>query len=92
MDAAVMSSPYATTFPTRGPQLVCDDVLQWAETSTGQPFQAMLCDPPYELSFMSRKWDSTGIAFRPGWATLASHLLPGAFIMAFASSRGAGIA
>ena len=31
----------------------------------------------------------SGIAFRPEtWAALARHLLPGAFIMAFASSRG----
>jgi hypothetical protein len=70
-------------------QLVCDDVLQWAKTYTGPPFYAMLTDPPYELGFMGRDWDKTGIAFRPEtWAALARHLLPGAFVMAFASSRG----
>ena len=23
---------------------------------------AVVCDPPYELGFMGKKWDSTGIA------------------------------
>ena len=44
-----MSPPYSTTSPVLGPQLVCADVLQWAETYTGPPFHAMLLDPPYDL-------------------------------------------
>lgn len=37
---------------------------------------------------MNSAWD-TDIAFRPEtWKALAQHLLPGAFVMAFASSRG----
>lgn len=39
--------------------------------------------------FMGKDWDGGDIAFRPEtWAALAHHLLPGAFVMAFASSRG----
>lgn len=39
--------------------------------------------------FMGKKWDGGDIAYRPEtWAALAEHLLPGAFGMAFASSRG----
>jgi site-specific DNA-methyltransferase (adenine-specific) len=39
--------------------------------------------------FMGKKWDGGDIAFRPEtWAGLAQHLHPGAFIMAFASTRG----
>jgi len=50
---------------------------------------ALLCDPPYELGFMGKDWDRSGIAFRPEtWAALAEHLLPGAFGTAFASARG----
>jgi hypothetical protein len=73
--------------------VICDDVLRWAEAYTGSQFHAMLCDPPYSLGdgtrgFMGKQWD-TDIAFRPAtWQALAQHLLPGAFIMAFASSRG----
>ena len=69
--------------------LVCADVVRWAETYQGEKFHAMLTDCPYELNFMSKNWDRSGIAFRPEtWAALAQHLLPGAFVMAFASSRG----
>lgn len=65
------------------------DVVEWATRYTGEPFHAMLCDPPYELKFMGRKWDASGVAFNPEtWAALATHLHPGAFGMAFASSRG----
>lgn len=39
--------------------------------------------------FMGQKWDGGDIAFRPEtWAALGQHLYPGAFGMAFASSRG----
>lgn len=69
-------------------QIVCDDVLAWAEKTPPIGAHAMLCDPPYEMYFMSRTWDSTGIAFKADtWKALAQHLLPGAFIMAFAGAR-----
>lgn len=65
------------------------DVLEWAASYKGEPFHAMLTDPPYELGFMGKAWDASGIAFNPAtWKALAAHLHPGAFIMAFASSRG----
>jgi hypothetical protein len=71
------------------PHLVCDDVLHWAETYEGEPFHAMLCDAPYELNFMGRSWDRSGIAFHADtWRALAQHLLPGAFGMTFCASRG----
>lgn len=39
--------------------------------------------------FMGQTWDGGDVAFRPEtWAALAEHLHPGAFGMAFASSRG----
>ena len=73
--------------------ILCDDVLHWAENTPPLGAMALLADPPYELNFMGsgkkNHWDNTGIAFRPEtWAALARHLLPGAFVMAFASSRG----
>jgi hypothetical protein len=69
--------------------IVQADVLRWAKGYDGPKFHAALMDPPYEIAFMSRSWDNTGIAFRPEtWAALGEHLLPGAFCMAFASSRG----
>lgn len=26
---------------------------------------AVVCDPPYEIGFMGKSWDSTGVAFDP---------------------------
>ncbi len=70
-------------------EIICADVLEWCKTYDGPKFHALLCDPPYELGFMGKDWDKTGIVFNPDtWAVLAEHLHPGAFGMAFASSRG----
>lgn len=70
-------------------QLDCKDVLEWCKEYTGPKFHAMLADPPYELHFMQKSWDNSGIAFQSEtWAALSEHLLPGAFIFVFGSSRG----
>lgn len=64
------------------------DVVSWANAYEKSKFHALLCDPPYELNFMNKKWDNTGVAFQPEtWAALANVLHPGAFIMVFSSSR-----
>jgi hypothetical protein len=61
----------------------------FAEGHTPQKVCSLLCDPPYELGFMGKSWDKSGIPFQSStWAALAKHLHPGAFIFAFASSRG----
>lgn len=49
---------------------------------------ACVTDPPYELGFMGKAWDSTGIA--AAWATwcgIRIALKPGAHLVAFAGSR-----
>lgn len=49
---------------------------------------AVICDPPYELGFMGRKWDSTGIAFDPEtWKACLRVAKPGAHLAAFGGSR-----
>lgn len=64
------------------------DVLEWVKQYKGEPFHALLCDPPYELGFMGKRWDSSGIAFRSEtWASFKDILYPGAIGMAFSSSR-----
>lgn len=81
---------FAETAPSvkRQATIVCDDVLAWAEKYDGPPFSAMISDPPYSLKFMNKSWDND-IAFKADtWKALAQHLLPGAFGMCFASSRG----
>jgi len=51
-------------------------------------FDACLTDPPYELNFMSRKWDRTGIAFKPEtWGLVFRAMKPGAHLLAFGGTR-----
>jgi hypothetical protein len=67
--------------------ILCADILDWAASYSGEPFHAVLCDPPYGWNFMNRSYDNA-IALKPEtWAALAEHLLPGAFIMAFGGPR-----
>lgn len=70
-------------------EIINKTVEQFCKEYTGKKFHALLCDPPYELGFMGKHWDRSGIVFKPEtWAMLAQHLHPGAFGFSFASSRG----
>lgn len=47
-----------------------------------------ITDPPYNLHFMNRKWDSTGVAFQSEtWEAVYRVLKPGAMLLAFGGTR-----
>lgn len=49
---------------------------------------AICSDPPYELNFMNKGWDSSGVAFDPElYKELFRVLKPGGIIMAFSATR-----
>jgi site-specific DNA-methyltransferase (adenine-specific) len=49
---------------------------------------AVVTDPPYELGFMGKSWDSSGIAFNTDvWAECLRVLKPGGHLLAFGGSR-----
>lgn len=49
---------------------------------------AIVCDPPYEIGFMNRGWDSNGIAYdQEVWRQAWRVLKPGGYILAFGGSR-----
>ena len=49
---------------------------------------AIVCDPPYELGFMGKSWDNTGIAYDVTvWAHCLRVLKPGGHLVAFGGSR-----
>jgi DNA modification methylase len=51
---------------------------------------ACVTDPPYELAFMGRAWDQTGVAFDPDtWRAVFRVLKPGAHLLAFGGARTA---
>ena len=49
---------------------------------------ACVTDPPYELGFMGRRWDSSGIAYdKYLWAEVWRVLKPGGHLLAFGGTR-----
>jgi len=63
----------------------CRDVLK---TLADNSVDSVVTDPPYELGFMGKKWDSTGIAYDVTvWEECLRVLKPGGHILAFGGSR-----
>ena len=49
---------------------------------------SIVTDPPYELGFMGKKWDSSGIAYSVElWSECLRVLKPGGHLLAFGGSR-----
>jgi DNA modification methylase len=49
---------------------------------------AVVTDPPYELGFMSKAWDRTGVAYQPEtWREALRVLKPGGHLLAFGGTR-----
>jgi len=64
------------------------NIKEWARDYDGPQFDGILCDPPYELGFMGKSWDSSGIAFdKDMWADILKLLKPGGHLLAFSGSR-----
>jgi len=69
-------------------RIINGDVLRFAAHYRGERFHGVLCDPPYELGFMGKSWDSRGVSFRAEtWSAIRSLLLPGAHLLAFGGTR-----
>lgn len=63
----------------------CRDVLK---TLPDASVDSVLTDPPYELGFMSKKWDSAGVAHDPAvWRECLRVLKPGGHLLAFSGTR-----
>lgn len=51
-------------------------------------FDSIVTDPPYELGFMGKKWDGTGVAYDSLlWMECLRVLKPGGYLLAFSSAR-----
>ena len=49
---------------------------------------SIVTDPPYELNFMGKGWDNSGIAFQKAtWEKCFQVLKPGGYLLAFGGSR-----
>lgn len=64
------------------------DMLDMLQVIESESIDAIVCDPPYELGFMNKSWDSTGIAFKKEtWQNCFEVLKPGGYLLAFGGSR-----
>lgn len=49
---------------------------------------SIVTDPPYELNFMNKGWDNSGVAFQSDtWKKCYEVLKPGGYLLAFGGSR-----
>ena len=63
----------------------CREVLATLEDNS---LDSIVCDPPYELGFMGKSWDNSGIAYDVTvWAQCLRVLKPGGHLIAFGGSR-----
>lgn len=62
--------------------------LQLLPTLPANSIDAIVCDPPYELGFMGKSWDTSGIAYNVTlWKEAMRVLKPGGHLLAFSGSR-----
>lgn len=61
------------------------DVLSTFEENS---IDSIVCDPPYELNFMNKGWDNSGVAFKPDtWEHCFKVLKEGGYLLAFGGTR-----
>lgn len=69
-------------------KIINGNSLEVLDTIEENSIDAIVTDPPYELGFMGKKWDSTGIAYNIElWKKTLRVLKPGGFLLAFGGSR-----
>jgi site-specific DNA-methyltransferase (adenine-specific) len=76
-------SKNATTY-----QIIHGDCLEVMRGMEAESVDAIVTDPPYELGFMGKAWDQTGIAYnKEMWAECLRVLKPGGYLLAFSGTR-----
>lgn len=88
VNSGVMSSPHDVLSSLKAWHVEHGDCLAILRTLPPDSIDAVVTDPPYELNFMGRAWDRSGIAFQPEtWAEVMRVLKPGGHLLAFGGSR-----
>ena len=66
----------------------CGDCLDLLKDIDDDSVDAIVTDPPYELGFMGKAWDGTGIAYNVVmWKECLRVLKPGGYLLSFGGSR-----
>ena len=70
------------------PRILRGDCLKTLKTLPDASIDSIVTDPPYELGFMGKSWDNSGIAYNQDlWAECLRVLKPGGHLLAFSGSR-----
>src|ERR1017187_1017876 len=73
---------------TTEPKLYNCDNLEGMKLLPSNSIDCCVTDPPYELGFMGKKWDSTGISYSVDfWSEVLRVLKPGGHLLAFGGTR-----
>ena len=68
--------------------LINGDMLVELDKLEENSIDAIVTDPPYELNFMNKGWDNSGISYRKEtWKKCLRVLKPGGYLLAFAAPR-----
>lgn len=64
------------------------NMLEMLDAIAPASVDAVVTDPPYELNFMNKGWDNSGIAFNPDtWRKCYAVLKSGGYLLAFGGTR-----
>ena len=64
------------------------DMNDMLEVLSPNSIDSIVTDPPYELNFMAKSWDSSGVAFQKStWEKCLTVLKPGGYLLAFGGTR-----
>ena len=68
--------------------VITGDCRETMDMLADESVDSVVCDPPYELGFMGKAWDATGIAYDIDvWRQALRVLKPGGHLLAFSGSR-----
>lgn len=69
-------------------KLINKDCIEAMKELESNSIDSIITDPPYELGFMGKEWDRTGVAFKVEvWRECLRVLKPGGHLISFGGSR-----
>jgi site-specific DNA-methyltransferase (adenine-specific) len=73
---------------TKSSKLYNGNMIDMLEVVAPNSVDSIVTDPPYELNFMGKGWDRSGIAFqKETWEKCYQVLKPGGYLLAFGGTR-----
>jgi len=69
-------------------RIITGDAIEVLKKFPDNCIDSIVTDPPYELGFMGKKWDNTGVAYNVDlWREVLRVLKPGGHLLSFGGSR-----